>query len=259
VRWRRLASAFPRWTTALLGFIALQCLCWWAWFAWELRPLERYYLTAYFDSTEEAARRPGARTRIDPLFKAAPGKKRELVLASEVVSGGDENLPLQLSQSALERGWMGIEKGPPIWDDCAAVEDILRDDFYQSRGFWQVAAEPLLYSGAFLLASIISAFFVRKELRAEWRDLWAAFEESQSPLDYRIDSPANRIRIMTRIGLRWEAPKADREEAVETPQSQASNEPLYRCEPGSNQPFQRRFETTSRRRFARRFRALSAS
>src|SRR5207244_2635358 len=32
-----------------------------------------------------------------------------------------------------------------------------------------------------------------------------ALAESQLPLDYRIDSPARRVGIMTRIGLRWEA------------------------------------------------------
>lgn len=82
MRWLRIASAFPRWTTALLaGFIALQYLCWWAWFAWELRPLERYYLPVYFHSTEHA-KRPGTETQIEPLFKTSPGRKRELVIAS---------------------------------------------------------------------------------------------------------------------------------------------------------------------------------
>ncbi len=92
-------------TALLAGFIALQYLCWWAWFAWELRPLERYYLVVYFHSAENA-KRPGIKTRIEPLFKTAPGKKRELVVASDVVSGSSGDLPVQLSQSALEQGWM---------------------------------------------------------------------------------------------------------------------------------------------------------
>ncbi len=107
VNWRRFARSFPRWTTALLaGFIAVQCFFWWEWLAVELRPLERYYLPVYFHSVEDG-KHAGARTRIAPLFKTAPSKKRELALTSDVLSGGDGNLPLQLSQSALEQGWMG--------------------------------------------------------------------------------------------------------------------------------------------------------
>ena len=207
LKWHRFASAFPRRMTALLaGFLALQCLCWWAWFAPELRPLERYYLIAYFHSTEDA-KRAGTKTRIEPLFKTAPGRKRELVLAPDVISGRGENMPLQLSQSALEQGWTGIEKGPSVWDDSVEVEYFLRDDFYQNRGFWQLAAEPLLYSCTFLLASITLAFFIRKELTAEWRDLWTTTAELESPLDYGTDSPADRLGIIGRTGLPWGALK----------------------------------------------------
>ena len=185
----------------------LGSLFWWEWFARELPPLERYYLPAYFHSTENA-KSGGVRTRIEPLFKTAPGKKRELVLTPDVVSGRDRNLPLQLSQSALEQGWTGIEKGPPIWDDSDAVEDFLRDDFYQRREFWQLVAEPMLDGCVFLFVSLAASFlFIRDELTGEWRDLLTALPESRSPLDYRIDLPAQRGGIMTRIGLRWETLK----------------------------------------------------
>jgi hypothetical protein len=187
----------------LASFITMQCLCWWAWLARELPPLERYYLPAYFHSSE-GAKRVSSRTRFEPLFKTAPGRKRELIFTSDVVSGGDANLPLQLSQAALEQGWIGIERGSAIWDNSDAVEDFLRDDFYLGRGFRQLAAEPLLYSCPFLLVSMVSALFIRKELIAEWRDLWTAMADSQSPLDYRFDSPAHEAGIMTGIGLRRE-------------------------------------------------------
>ena len=111
MRWRRLTGAFPWWTTALLGgFVALELFSWRSWFAGELRPLERYYWPAYFDSTE-GARHPGSKTRIDPLYKTAPGKKSEIVLAPDVTSGRNGSLPLQLSQSAREQGWTGIGSG----------------------------------------------------------------------------------------------------------------------------------------------------
>lgn len=126
---RRFARSLPRWTTAALaGFFTLQCLIWWEWFALELRPLERYYFPTYFHSIE-AAKRVSARTRIEPLFKTFPGKKRELILMSDLISGGDGNSPVQLSRAALGQGWIGIDKGSPKWNDSAAVKDFLREDF----------------------------------------------------------------------------------------------------------------------------------
>lgn len=207
VRWRRIAGAFPWWTTALLaGFITLQSLFWWEWLARELPPLERYYLPAYFHATEDA-RHPGKQTRIDPLFKTALSRKRALVVASDVVFGKAGDLPVQLSPSAIEQGWTGIEKGPPLRDDSAAVEELLRDGFYQSRGFWELAAEPLLYSCVFLLVSIISALFNREELTAEWRSLWAALSDSEMRPNYDCHSPAHRSGIVSGFRLLWELSK----------------------------------------------------
>ena len=138
MRWRRLAEAFPWRTAALLaGLVGSLWFLWWTWFAQELSPLERYYWPTYFSSTE-GAKHAGARSRIDPLFLTAPGRKSEIALAPDVVRGETGDLPLQLSQSALERGWRGIGKGRPIWDDSAAIEDLLRDDFYAGQGFWRI-------------------------------------------------------------------------------------------------------------------------
>lgn len=171
------------------------------WFSSELSPLERYYFPSYFRSTREA-KTPGTKTRIDPLFKTASSKTPELLVPTDVASGEDGELPFHLSQFALEHGWAGIAKGRPLRDDSAAVEDFLRNEFYQSRRFWQVMAEPLLHSCTFLLASAISAFFIRKELVVEWRALWAAVSEPELGLDYGWNLPANRIGIRGRIGLR---------------------------------------------------------
>ncbi|WP_348261049.1 hypothetical protein P8935_14695 [Telmatobacter sp. DSM 110680] len=203
-RWQRFARSFPRWTTAMLaGFITLQCLLWWEWWARELSPLERYYLPAYFRSTD-GVKHVGAKSRIEPIFKTAPGKKRELILTPDVVAGGNGNLPLQLSRSALEQSWKGIEKGTPITDESAAVEDFLREDFYRGRGFWEVAAEPLLDGCVFLLASLAAAFlFMREELTAEWKGLCEVRSKTEFASDHRWSSSANRPAINSRIGLRW--------------------------------------------------------
>lgn len=100
-----------------------------------------------------------------------------------MISGRDRDLPLQLSQSAIKQGWTGIAKGPPSIDDSAEVEGFSREDFYERRGFWQLAAEPLL-------RRFLSGLFIRKELITEWKDLAIEITESESSVNYHIDSRA---------------------------------------------------------------------
>jgi hypothetical protein len=65
----RFPSRFRWWMLAglaiLFGFPALPLA---AWFAWEMPPLQRYYLLAYVDSTERA-KQPGAATQVQWIFK----------------------------------------------------------------------------------------------------------------------------------------------------------------------------------------------
>lgn len=204
MRWRRLAEAFPWRTAALLaGLAGSLWFLWWTWFALELSPLERYYWPTYFSSTE-GAKHPGSKSRIDPLFLTAPGRKSEIVLAPDVARGETGDLPLQLSQSALERGWRGIEKGRPIWDDSAAIEDLLQDDFYAGQSFWLMTMEPLLGGCAYLLAWIVIAIvFVRQGLAAEWKELWTVLTEIDTTSNYHSDTPAKRYDMKRRIGSLW--------------------------------------------------------
>ena len=204
MRWRSLAEAFPWRTAALLaGFAVSLWFLWWTWFAQELSPLERYYWPAYFTSTE-GAKHPGSTTLIAPLFMTAHGRKSEIVLAPDVVRGRMGNLPLKLSQSAVERGWTGIEKTQPMRVESGALEDLLREHFYAGQGFWHMTMEPLLDGCVYLLAWIaIAIVLVRQGLTAEWRRLWTALTEPDWTSDYHWDSPANRRGIMARIGLRW--------------------------------------------------------
>ena len=113
----------------------MQFLFWWEWLTQEVPPLQRSYLSTYFHSTEEA-KHPSTKILIEPLFKTAPGRKRQLILAPDVISGRDGDLLLRLSQIAIEKRWTGIAKGPRLIDDSAEVKDFLREDFYESRGFW---------------------------------------------------------------------------------------------------------------------------
>lgn len=204
MRWRLLAEAFPWRTAALLAaFAASLWFLWWSWFAQELSPLERYYLPTYFLSTE-GAKHPGSKSRIEPLFLTAPGRKSEIVLAPDLTRGETGDLPVQLSQSAVERGWKGIEKARPISDESAAIENFLRQDFYAGRGFWHVTMEPVLDGCAYLLAWIVIVIvFVRQGLAAEWKELWTVLTKTDSTSDYYWDSPGNWRGITGRIGLRW--------------------------------------------------------
>lgn len=134
----------------------------------------------------------------------ANGRKSEIVLAPDVVRGRTGNLPLQLSQSAVERGWTGIERAQPMRVESGALEDLLREHFYAGQGFWHMTMEPLLDGCVYLLAWIaIAIVFVRRGLAAEWRRLWTALIEPDWSSDYHWDSPANRRGIKSRIGLHW--------------------------------------------------------
>jgi hypothetical protein len=84
------------------------------------------------------------------------------------------------------------------------VEKVLREEFYEGRGLWKLAAEPFA-EGSFLglLLVVVGLIFVREELAAEWRRLWTALTELDSTSDYHWDSPANRRSNKGRIRLRW--------------------------------------------------------
>lgn len=200
----RILGAFPWRTTALLaGFAALEWLCWWSWSAEELRPLERYYLPAYFWSTERAGH-PGAKAEIDPLYVMAPGRKPEIAVAEDVTVGWTGDSPLQLSESARKRGWTGIGKGRPMRGDAATVEDALRESFYHDVGFWGLSAEPMAEGGSLLLVLLFAAFTIREVLTAEWRCFWAVVTEAEAPLYYGHESLRNRPGIARLLGLRRE-------------------------------------------------------
>ena len=204
MRWQRLAEAFPWRTAALLaGFAVSLWFLWWTWYAQALSPLERYYWPTYFTSTE-SAKHPGSTALIAPLFMTAPGRKSEIALAPDVERGKTGDLPLQLSQSAVERGWTGIEKAQPMSVESRALEDLLREHFYAGRSFWHMTLEPILDGCAYLLVWIVIAtVFVRRGLTAEWKELWTVLAGTDSTSDYRWDTPGDRSGIVARIGLSW--------------------------------------------------------
>jgi hypothetical protein len=91
-------SRFRWWMLAALAILfCFPALPLAAWFAWEMPPLQRYYLMSYLDSTERATQ-AGATTQVQWLFKTAPGRKHILVINSDVVSANSADPPVRLSE-----------------------------------------------------------------------------------------------------------------------------------------------------------------
>jgi hypothetical protein len=178
---------------------SLPLLTFWAWFTWELPPLERYYLVAYWDSTE-GAKRPGAQTQIQWLSETAPERKSQWIIGSDVTEGSQNGLPLELSSAALGQGWIGIEKSPVQSIGSAELEGFLREDFYDGRSLRQMVTEPLLYSCTTLLVVLYLVLVMRDAIRDEWRRLRRAVAEPEWIGDFGGDWTVNQESIFTQFG-----------------------------------------------------------
>ncbi len=179
MQWLRFRAVFP-WRIALLLTLlpTIPLLIFGVWFRWELQPLERYYLRAYWESSE-GAKLPGSTTQIEWLFKAAPGRKSEPAIDVDVASGGMWNLSLELSSSANERGWISLAKSRPEAVNSAELEGLLQEAFYGDRSFRQVIAEPLLYASGVPFLVLYVAFVMKRELGFEWNRLREEALESE--------------------------------------------------------------------------------
>jgi hypothetical protein len=184
----RIRFAFP-WRIALILALlpCLPLLGFWAWFQWEVPPLQRYYLAAYWHSSE-TANQPDAQTQIRWLMETAPGRKRHWLFAFDVTEGSQNDLPLALSFAAAEQGWTGIERTPAESMDSTELEKLLREDFYDGKTFRQLMNEPLVYGVAAWVVVAYLAFMMRDDIGEEWRQL------------RREVSEPNGHRIMETIG-----------------------------------------------------------
>ena len=174
----------------LLGF--------WAWFKWELPPLERYYLAAYWHSSE-TANQPNALTQIRWLMETAPGRKRHWLFAFDVTEGSQNDLPLALSSAAAEQGWTGIERTPAESMDSTELEKLLREDFYGGKTLRQLMNEPLVYGVATWVVVAYLAFMMKDDIGEEWRQLRREVSEPKWSTNYGDDWPDNRDGIGARI------------------------------------------------------------
>jgi len=142
---------FRWWTVAVLAVVfgfPLFPLA--AWLAWEMPPLQRYYLLTYLESTERA-KQPGTTTEVQWVFKTASGRKSALAMNPDVVSENSADPPVRLSAAAIGDGWIGIQKGPPVRVNSAQLEQFLQTDIYNGRGFWTLMVEPILFGLALML------------------------------------------------------------------------------------------------------------
>jgi hypothetical protein len=89
-----------------------------AWLAWTLPPLQKIYLPVYSASTV-GTRLPGNLMTIRWVMKAAPGRKPEMLLPEDAVSGPSPKLPVSLSPKAIEEGWREVVQTPPETDFVA--------------------------------------------------------------------------------------------------------------------------------------------
>jgi len=199
----RIRFAFP-WRIALLLALlpCLPLLGFWAWFQWELPPLQRYYFAAYWHSSE-TANQPNALTQIRWLMETAPGRKRHWLFAFDVTEGSQNDLPLALSSAAAEQGWTGIERTPAESMDSTELEKLLREDFYDGKTFRQLMNEPFVYGVATWVVVAYLAFVMRDDIWEEWRQLRREISEPKWSSDYGDDWSDNRDGIVARIRSRF--------------------------------------------------------
>jgi len=198
----RIRFAFPLRIALILALLpCLPLIGFWAWLHWEVPPLQRYYLVAYWHSSE-TANQPDSQTQIRWLMETAPGRKRHWLFAPDVTEGSQSDLPLELSSFAVEQGWTGIERTSVESMDSTELEKLLREDFYDGVSFRQLVNEPLLYGVAAWVIAAYLAFMMREDIGEEWRQLRRAVTEPQWSSNYGGDWPENREGIVARIRSR---------------------------------------------------------
>jgi len=198
----RIRFAFPWRIAVILTLVpCLPVLSFWAWFRWEVPPLQRYYFAAYWDSSE-GAKQAGAQTQIQWLMATAPGSKRRWCIGSDVTNESQNGLSLKLSPAALEQGWIGIERTSVESMGSAELEGVLQQYFYDGKSFRQLINEPLLDGVATWVIVAYLAFMLREDIGDEWRHLRRAVEEPKWSSNYGWDWPENREGIVARIRSR---------------------------------------------------------
>jgi hypothetical protein len=222
MQWPVLRRAFP-WRTGLLmcSIPALALAAFLAWFRWELPPLQRYYLVTYWDSSKHAES-PASVTQIEWVYKAAPGRKSEIVIAQDVDSNGTGLLPIGLSSSAREQRWNELVKVSAQRWKSSELESFLQQDFYDNRTFGEVIAEPLSFICVIPFLVLYVAVMIRQELAGEWRRLY----EELYGVEFASDWSALWLRFREQI-QEWKYHLfAETKASLSTSQSEPKEQPV---------------------------------
>ncbi len=195
----RIAEAFP-WRTAfiLTSALCLSALASWAWFSWELTPLQRYYLAAYWDSSWTAAT-PETVTEVRWLDLTAPGHKDGWPLDTDVDDDPFASSQVALSYQARSKGWTEIRISRPDPVKSVELAAFLRMGIYHGRNLRQLLIEPTSYACCAAFLVLFAAWRMRDGIATEWSDLWRVVWGKESVWESRWDVPPYTQPISTRI------------------------------------------------------------
>jgi hypothetical protein len=195
----RIWRAFPWRTTLILtAALCLSTLSIWAWFTWELPPLQRHYLGAYWHSSRTADD-PQAVTEVRWLDLTAPGRKDAWPLDADVADDPFDDSQVALSYQALAKGWTEIRISAPDLVSSIKLERFLRRSIYDGRDLRQLLIEPASYACFAVLLVLFVAWRMRDGIRTEWSDLWRVVREPESVWESGWDIPPYKQPIRARI------------------------------------------------------------
>lgn len=154
------------------------------WFRVTLKPFQRYYLTAYMESSFHA-NQPGATTEIRWLLKTAPDRKARIMLPEDGEAATEGKLPVQLSGKALREGWQSVVAGPPERVPSSELAPLLEKAFYPNETLLWMLIEASIASTMLLAAVFVygrgawqkwgqDVIWEYRECREAWRRIpWA--------------------------------------------------------------------------------------
>ena len=196
MQWGGLSRVFPLRTVLLLCSVPLMAFAIFAaWFRLQLPPLKGFYLMAYWESSTTADN-PYNTTEFQWLNKTAPGRKSVPVIPHDVDSNGSGFLvPIGLSRSAREQGWVRLEKTPVETVGSAQLEAFLQSQLYDNLSIGQVLAVPLLYLCFVPFIVLYIAIWMKQGLVAEW----GRFYEELHDYGFALNSHSFRKHFQSRI------------------------------------------------------------
>ena len=124
------------------------------WFRVTLKPFQRYYLTAYLESSFHA-NRPGSTTEVRWLLKTAPGRHARIMLPEDGEAATEGKLPFQLSGKALREGWQSVAAGAPERVASSELAPLLEKAFYPNETLPWMLIEASIASTMLLAAVFV--------------------------------------------------------------------------------------------------------